>query len=128
MRDLDRGRIIQADFLDSSGNRSAGRHSGIVLNTKQEIESSGVLEVAVISSNDKLALPEDMVEVPRMVLPNKKKRCWVICSWYQQLDVNGDFDIGQRKAFGPFLAEVVAKVRALREPLDSAESEPPWID
>jgi hypothetical protein len=115
VRDLDLGRIIHAEFTTSSGKQSAGPHYAVVLNTKEEIEANGSLEVAVISGNNELAKPEDLVDVPKRLLPNRRKQCWVVCSWLQQKSIHDDFEVCERKAYGPFLLDIVAKVRIVKE-------------
>ncbi len=122
MRDLDRGRVVHAKFPDSSGRVGSRPHFAIVLNTKEEIAASGKFEVAVITGNNTIAEPQDLIEVIPGVLAKKTKRCWVACSWLCQISTTDEFEMGERKAYGPFLAKILTQVKARKDRIDAARS------
>lgn len=102
MSKLDVGSIV------SSAEFSFGRHPGIVLSTKEEIESSGMVLVVAISANTTIALPEDRIEVPSRL--GMKKKCYVQCKEAETLPV-GKVTPNGRKAWAPFLDQVQKQVR-----------------
>jgi mRNA-degrading endonuclease toxin of MazEF toxin-antitoxin module len=60
-----------------SANLSIGRHPALVLSTKEEIASTGMVLVVAISANTTLSLPEDLIPVPPGL--GMKKKCYVQC-------------------------------------------------
>jgi mRNA-degrading endonuclease toxin of MazEF toxin-antitoxin module len=105
---LDAGSIIRAEFTSSDGSRSAGPHYAIVLSGKEEIARDGEVRVAVISSNTTVAEEIYRLEVPRFL--GLSKTCYVQCSWLAKVPVDAILDLHNRKAYGPFLLEIVVRV------------------
>lgn len=105
MDKLDVGSIVSA-------NLSFGRHPAIVLSTEKEIADSGVVSVVAISSNATISLPEDLIEVPRRL--GMTKKCYVQCSIIEDLPISDVVTKG-RKAFGPFLEQVLRQVKVAAE-------------
>jgi hypothetical protein len=126
VRDLDTGVVVYAKFTSSRGTGNAGPHNALILTARTEIEASGQFEVAVISSQDRRDIPaEYRVEVCRGVLNNVRKQCWVYCSWLRPMSVDGEFEIGIRKAHGTFLRDVLVAVNLYKSDMAEGIIRPP---
>ena len=112
MDDLDVGSIVMADL-------SIGSHPAIVLSTKDEIESRGIVLVVAISSNTTLSLTEDLIEVPSKL--GMTKKCYVQCGTAETLPVN-KVSSKKRKAWGTFLERVVRQAKIAADRAKKGES------
>jgi hypothetical protein len=115
VENLDEGSIVNASL-------SIGKHPAIVLSTREEIDSSGLVFVVAISANDTISLPEDLIEVPKRL--GMKKKCYVQCDFVEKVGVN-NITPTTRRAWGPFLELVKTKVKAAKERKDRAEKSTP---
>ncbi len=107
---LGKGSIIRAHFSSSSGAYDAGMHYAMVLSEQEEIAGSGIVRVAVISTNQTIAQKQDLVEVhPSLRLPQK---CFVQCSWLEKISINDIESIHDRRAYSTFLVKVEKAVIA----------------
>lgn len=102
MDKLELGRMVVANF-------TIGRHPGIVLSTKEEIEDSGMVFVVAISANKSISHKGDLIEVPSGL--GTTKECFVQCGVTELLRVS-EVTAKSKKAYGPFLEKVQKQVRA----------------
>lgn len=100
------GRMVIADF------QKAGRHPGIILNTKEEIDASGMALVVLISANTTRSLLEDLIEVPKRL--GLTKKCFVHFAEVELLPKQ-KIEPKSRKAWGPFLKSVQHQARIAKE-------------
>jgi mRNA-degrading endonuclease toxin of MazEF toxin-antitoxin module len=81
---LERGRIVWANYPDSSGNPTHP-HPAVILTSHEEIVSGSPIVVVGVSTNKDLAPEEEQVLLPwhpRGITRTKlKKPCYAVCSW-----------------------------------------------
>ena len=84
------GRIVWAEFLDTTGNQTYA-HPAVILTGKAEIDASGLIVVAVASTKLHLSKAEDQIPLPWMARPGGhpvtklNKKCAVVCNWIRPI-------------------------------------------